>query len=107
MEDLRQNLKNGAYKIPKEINLSVECIDFLNSCLRFDSLKRKDWDQLLSHPFLSCKEDGLPISSPLLTQLKQFSNPGQSVELNDRMSYNLYEVYQNVLFDKIEQRIKK
>lgn len=47
MDELTSNLKKGAYRIPKHINLTVECLDFLDSCLRFDSIKRKDWDSLL------------------------------------------------------------
>ena len=52
LSELKQNVKLGVYKIPKEVQVSFECIDFLNSCLKFDQSKRKNWDQLLAHPFL-------------------------------------------------------
>ncbi len=37
IEELKGNLIKGAYKIPKDVQVSVECLDFLNCCLRFDS----------------------------------------------------------------------
>ena len=52
MEELRNNLKSGAYKIPRDVNVSIECLDFLNSCLKFDSCKRKAISLLLNHPWL-------------------------------------------------------
>lgn len=50
--NLKHNLRTGAYKIPRDVMVSMECLDFLNSCLRFDSYKRKDLDHLINHPFL-------------------------------------------------------
>ena len=37
IEELKSNLMKGVYKIPKDVQVSVECLDFLNCCLRFDS----------------------------------------------------------------------
>lgn len=42
LDELKLNLKNGSYQIPKDICISIECLDFLNSCLKFDSKKRKN-----------------------------------------------------------------
>jgi len=53
MNELQANLKKGAYKIPKNVELSPDCLDFLNSCLRFDTVQRKDWEELLHHAFLT------------------------------------------------------
>ncbi len=53
LDELKANLRNGAYKIPRDVKISMECLDFLNSCLKFDSSKRKDIEYLLNHPFLS------------------------------------------------------
>ena len=52
LNELKKNLKQGVYKIPKQTQVSPECMDFLNSCLRLESDKRKSWDELLNHPFL-------------------------------------------------------
>ena len=51
--ELKQNVKMGVYKIPRDVSVSFECIDFLNCCLKFESNKRKSWDDLIHHPFLS------------------------------------------------------
>ena len=50
--ELKENLRIGAYKIPRDVVISLECLHFLNSCLRFDHSKRKDMHELFSHPFL-------------------------------------------------------
>ena len=52
MDDLKQNHAQGVYKVPSHIKVSASCLDFLNSCLRFESEKRKSWDELLEHPFM-------------------------------------------------------
>lgn len=36
-DDLSKNLDKGIYKLPKEIKLSLEGLDFLNCCLQFDA----------------------------------------------------------------------
>lgn len=33
--ELYLNLKRGTYKIPKQLELSIGCLGFLNSCLQF------------------------------------------------------------------------
>ena len=47
------NLRKGKYKIPRDTNITADCLDFLNSCLQFDASKRKTYDELLAHPFLN------------------------------------------------------
>jgi len=97
MDELTSGLKKGLYRIPKHINLTVECLDFLDSCLRFDSVKRKGWESLLQHSFLTGELGGLT----------GFGNANESVVMNARQSCNLFEVYQNNLIKKIEERIQK
>lgn len=41
LDELRSKLRNGGYKIPRDVCISIECLDFLNSCLKFESSKRK------------------------------------------------------------------
>lgn len=60
-DDLKRNIQQGKYRVPKHISLSPYCIDFLNCCLRFESEKRKSFDELLRHPFLL----GIKISKAL------------------------------------------
>jgi serine/threonine-protein kinase ULK/ATG1 len=80
VQELQQNLEKGIFKIPSNLGFSLECINFFSSCLKSDSKKRLDWDQLLEHPFLSSKETvGLDCR--------------QSLELNITCSVNLREFF--------------
>lgn len=47
LDELKANLKKGAYKIPRDVTVSIECLEFLNFCLKFDQSKRKDITFLL------------------------------------------------------------
>lgn len=40
LEDFTNNLKEGTYKIPKDIELSLGCFEFITGCLRFDPKER-------------------------------------------------------------------
>ncbi len=51
-KDLEKNLHNGTYKIPKEINISMGCLSFLNNCLQFDESRRFNEDNLVNHPYV-------------------------------------------------------
>lgn len=53
MQQLKRNLMEGVYRVPRDVEVSLDCLDFLNSCLKFESRKRKSWRQLLEHPFLN------------------------------------------------------
>lgn len=91
MEELKRNLKKGQYTIPSHTSCSMICVDFLVSCLRFDSVKRKDWDQLSKHEFLSCHSHA------------SISAVGQSIALNARRSMNLHEVYEKICLANLEK----
>ena len=106
MQDLKKNLRTGAYKIPRHIHLSVECLDFMNSCLRLDSGQRKDWDELLAHPFLMIDDHpGSDNTMRPIHLLHGMKNANESLLMDARKSYNLFEVYQNLLLKNIEQQI--
>ena len=32
-EDLKNNLEEGGYKFPKQLNLTLSCLSFINKCL--------------------------------------------------------------------------
>ena len=35
LEDFTDNVQSATYKIPKNIELSLDCFEFINGCLRF------------------------------------------------------------------------
>lgn len=51
--DLKRNLESGNYGIPKELKLSLQGLDFLNSCLQFNHDQRLSWKELIKHPYIS------------------------------------------------------
>ncbi len=50
--DLRNNLNKGTYKIPKTVQLSLEGVAFLNSCLKYNPNERLSWQQLCDHSYI-------------------------------------------------------
>jgi hypothetical protein len=57
-EELQSNMKIGAYKIPRNVTISGECLEFLYFCLRFDTFKRFDIEKMMNHPFLNPDQGG-------------------------------------------------
>ena len=51
--DLKNNLENGQYKLPKKLQLSLQGLDFLNCCLQFEQEKRMSWAELIKHPYIT------------------------------------------------------
>lgn len=51
-KDLAMELSRGLYKIPKELRLSQECIDFLHNCLQTEPEARLKWKEIKSHPYI-------------------------------------------------------
>jgi serine/threonine protein kinase len=52
-EDLTKNIEKGSYRLPKKLKLSLPGLDFLNSCLQYDSNIRMSWEQLVKHPYIT------------------------------------------------------
>jgi serine/threonine protein kinase len=50
--ELKINIKAGDFKVPKEYHVSLECLDFINKCLQYDSSKRLSLGLLATHPFI-------------------------------------------------------
>jgi serine/threonine protein kinase len=55
-QNLAENVQAGEYFIPKTVKLSLQGLDFLNSCLKFDTYERCSMIELLQHPYISCNE---------------------------------------------------
>lgn len=110
--DLKNNIENGDYKIPKTLKLSLRGLDFLNCCLQFDAQKRMSWDDLVKHPYLTeglntSVDDQLHLSySEQLgqyTQMQIRNNPYQAmnernaIQLNVKNPDKYYQVYEKTL----------
>ena len=51
IEEIFEGIKKGKYIFPNNIEISFECINFINGLLRFDRNKRMKWYQIKEHPF--------------------------------------------------------
>ena len=62
--NLTQNLRVGDYSVPKAINLSLSCLDFIDKCLKSESTKRIPHDKLLEHPWVAepLGADSIPLN---------------------------------------------
>jgi serine/threonine-protein kinase ULK2 len=45
--------------VPKDVQMSKECISFINMCLSYNSVKRPSWIELLNHKFFKNTSDPL------------------------------------------------
>lgn len=52
IKELNRNVEMGVYRIPKRLNLSRECVDFISQCLVLDPKERIKWKEVLNHPFI-------------------------------------------------------
>jgi serine/threonine protein kinase len=66
-QNLAENVQAGEYFIPKTVKLSLQGLDFLNSCLKFDSSERLSMLELLNHPYMS--EENLDSGGDISEQL--------------------------------------
>ena len=52
-DELIKNVKNGTYKISKDLNLSKEAVSFINGMLQYDPKNRFNIDDVIKHDFLN------------------------------------------------------
>lgn len=60
--DLANNVNVGQYGVPKNIKLSLQCLDLLNRCLQFNAKKRINHEDILKHPFMEEEDESDKIS---------------------------------------------
>ena len=87
-EELTSKIQRGNYKIPNNLQLSVEAVSFLNAMLQYDPKQRLDINQLAKHKFLTLNaSEFTPLSLKKVQQ--RFSN-------ND-LTMNTKNITQSVL----------
>ena len=87
-EELTSKIQRGNYKIPNNLQLSVEAVSFLNAMLQYDPKQRLDINQLAKHKFLTLNsKEFTPLSLKKVQQ--RFSN-------ND-LTMNTKNITQSVL----------
>eukprot|EP00826_Nyctotherus_ovalis_P000907 TRINITY_DN10078_c0_g3_i2.p1 TRINITY_DN10078_c0_g3~~TRINITY_DN10078_c0_g3_i2.p1 ORF type:complete len:373 (+),score=90.43 TRINITY_DN10078_c0_g3_i2:132-1250(+) len=84
-KQLKLCIEKGIYEIPKHLNLSTECLDFLNACLQVDLNSRIGWESLLSHEFIATNKK--TVFSPELFRKANKILKG-SFEVNDNFIFS-------------------
>lgn len=102
--EFEENLKSGLYTIPKKIELSIECIDFLSNCLQYDATERWDYEMMLCHSFLHETDLKVMRQSKIIQEL-QVEKRQQGVELNAHKKFNIRHVYKKYFIPKYQRII--
>ena len=102
--ELKKQIAEGTYSLPKQLKLSVEAISFINGLLQFYPDKRMSWDQIKMHPFITKNVKDFHIIN--LTN----DNKNNNLELNCKTCDNyLWLNYTNNTFnvdiDKVNQDV--
>jgi len=93
-EELSLNIAKGIYKIDKELNLSCECLDFLNNCLQTDSKKRANWKMLREHDFIKAEKFtifNMDFFKELNPEQKKFCEDEKHLILSTRVKYSFFK----------------
>ena len=104
VEDLENTINKGKYGVPKEVKISLNCLDLLNKCLQFKPKKRISHKELLDHPFFNeekSKEKILLCSS--VCNDKPFEIPKSSKFINKDNSHML-DINNSCLFTNTYQQ---
>ena len=101
--ELKKQIAEGKYSLPKQLKLSVEAISFINGLLQFYPDKRMTWDEIKKHPFITKNVGDFHIIN--LTNENQNED---NLELNSKTCDNyLWLNYKNNTFnvdiDKVGQ----
>ena len=83
---LFNNILNGIYTYPKNINLSIESISFINGLLQFNPKKRFNWNDIKNHPFIKKNSNGF---HKINLKLNDFNNNDNFKEIElDSKNYD-------------------
>ena len=105
IKEIFEGVQKGKYSYPNNIDISIECISFINGLLQFDPMKRMDWSNVRKHPFLTGDTKKFRrINIGMCSK----ENKLKEIEMNSRQSDNfLWLIYKDnnkigVDLDKIE-----
>lgn len=108
--DLAERVNEGVYGVPKNVKLSLSCLDLLNKCLTFEPLKRINHDDLMMHPFLNESSDEKDLISLSTScgpeQASFFEAPSNGLEVNEKNAV-IFNVKDSCLFNDMYQKTLK
>ena len=110
---LKEDILNGVFDYPKNIDISFESISFINSLLQYDPKKRLSWDKFWKHPFLKKNVKEFHPLKLTLDLDKNLSDQLENFKVNSKNNNNfLWMVYKDgaevgIELDKIDENFMK
>jgi len=100
--DLANRINKGDYGVPKNVKLSLNCIDLLSKCLQHQPERRISHDDVLDHPFFqeddNCEKINLSVSRGP-DQYSFFDTPSDSFKVTDKNSV-MFNARESDLFNQ-------
>ena len=113
IKKLKEDILNGVFDYPKNVDISFESISFINALLQYDPKKRLSWDNFWKHPFLNKNvKDFHPLKLTLNLD-KQLTEQLENFKVNSKNNNNfLWIVYKDgaevgIELDKIDENFMK
>ena len=113
IKKLKEDILNGVFDYPKNIDISFESISFINALLQYDPKKRLSWDNFWKHPFLNKNvKDFHPLKLTLNLD-KKLTEQLENFKVNSKNNNNfLWIVYKDgaevgIELDKIDENFMK
>ena len=110
---LKEDILNGVFDYPKNVDISFESISFINSLLQYDPKKRLSWDKFWKHPFLKKNVKEFHPLKLTLDLDKNLSDQLENFKVNSKNNNNfLWMVYKDgaevgIELDKIDENFMK
>ena len=113
IKKLKEDILNGVFDYPKNVDISFESISFINALLQYDPKKRLSWDNFWKHPFLNKNvKDFHPLKLTLNLD-KKLTEQLENFKVNSKNNNNfLWIVYKDgaevgIELDKIDENFMK
>ena len=87
--DLAIKVNKGDYGVPKDIKLSLNCVDLLTKFLQYEPKNRIKLEEVLQHPFFSEEETVILSASEIQDQGSSLEIPSSINEISDKNSIML------------------
>ena len=113
VKKIKEDILNGVFDYPKNVDISFESISFINALLQYDPKKRLSWDNFWKHPFLNKKVDEFHPLKLTLNLDQKLDEKLENFRVNSKHNNNfLWLVYKDgaevgIELDKIDENFMK
>jgi len=113
IKKLKEDILNGVFDYPKNVDISFESISFINALLQYDPKKRLSWDNFWKHPFLNKNVKDFHLLKLTLNLDKKLTEQLENFKVNSKNNNNfLWIVYKDgaevgIELDKIDENFMK